>query len=97
MKTEIKNHTYGTHDGLTDRYGNTLETIGDCVEEMNDLMAELIETRRRYAEACASADRLCSVARASGREIAKAHGLLKEALVCGVDGELRARIVNLIG
>ena len=60
MKTEIKNHKYSTHDGLTDRYGNTLETVGDCVEEMNDLLAELVETRRRYVDACAVADKLVS-------------------------------------
>lgn len=58
MRKEIKNHKYSTHDGLTDRYGNSIETIGECVDEMNDLITELVETRRRYAEACAFADRL---------------------------------------
>jgi hypothetical protein len=58
MRTEIQNHKYSTHDGLTGRFGNSIETIGECVDEMNDLLTELVETRRRYAEACAVADGL---------------------------------------
>lgn len=57
MRQETQNHTYSTADGLKDRYGDALETLGECAQEMNELLSDLRMSRRAHisAEKAASA------------------------------------------